>query len=202
MRLKINSKKIDKKIIDQAVTVLKTGGILIYPTDTIYGIGCDANNIQAVKKIKQLKGRNQQQPFSIICPNLTHISQLSLVTNYAYRVLKKYLPGPFTFILPATKLVPKLVQHPKTKTVGIRIPDHPICTALVNGFNGPIITTSINKHGQEALSNPDLIANDWLNKVDCFLDCGFIGNQSSTIISLIDDAPQIIRQGKGKFLEN
>ena len=97
--------------------------------------------------------------------------------------------------------MPKLVQHPKTKTVGIRIPNDPICLTLVNSFGGPIITTSINKHGQEALSNPDLIANDWLNKVDCFLDCGFIGNQSSTIVSLIDDSPVIIRQGRGEFLE-
>lgn len=202
MHIKIDAKKIDQKIIDQAVTILKNGGLLIYPTDTIYGIGCDASNIQAVKRIQQLKGRNQHHPFSIICPNLTNISQLSLVSNYAYRILKKYLPGPFTFILPATKLVPKLVQHPKTKTVGIRIPNHPICLALVNSLNSPIVTTSINKHGQQPLANPDLIANDWLNNVDCFLDCGFIGNEASTIIDLTDDEPKIIRQGKGEFLEN
>ena len=201
MRLKINLKKIDSDTIKQAQEIINNGGVLIYPTDTIYGLGCDAANAQAVKKIQSLKGRDKHHPFSIICPDLTNISQLAYVSNYSYRIIKKYLPGPFTFILPATKLVPKLVQHPKTKTVGIRIPDHPVCLALLKELNKPIVTTSVNKHGEAPARNPDIICNDWLNKVDCFLDAGMLDDEASTVVDLTNDLPVIIRQGKGKFQE-
>lgn len=201
MRLKINNNKPNEKIIDEVINIFNNGGVVIYPTDTIYGLGCDASNVQAVKKIQKIKGRSQQTPFSIICPDLKNISQLALVSNSSYRLIKKYLPGPFTFILPATKLVPKLVQHPKTKTVGIRMPNHYFCLALMKKYNQPIVTTSVNKHGEAPNQNPDIIENDWSNKVNCIVDAGILEDAASTIVDLTNDTPIILRQGKGIFLE-
>ncbi len=201
MRLKLNPKTNNDSIIKQTISILEKGGVIIYPTDTIYGLGCDASNAQAVKKIQSIKGRTKSTPFSIICPDLKNISQLAFVSNSSYRLLKKYLPGPFTFILPATKLVPKLVQHPKTKTVGIRIPDNYFCQQLLKEYNQPIVTTSVNKHGEMPNQNPDVIENDWGKKVDCIIDAGILSDTASTIVDLSQETPIIIRQGKGIFLE-
>lgn len=201
MRLKINPKNIDNTIVKQTISILEKGGVIIYPTDTIYGLGCNAGNAPAVRKIQILKGRTKSTPFSIICPDLKNISQLAFVSNSSYRLLKKYLPGPFTFILPATKLVPKIVQHPKTKTVGIRIPDNSFCQQLLKEYGQPIVTTSVNKHGEAPSQNPDIIENSWGRKVDCIIDAGVLSDTASTIVDLSQETPIIIRQGKGAFLE-
>jgi tRNA threonylcarbamoyl adenosine modification protein (Sua5/YciO/YrdC/YwlC family) len=201
LHLKIAGKKNLSSNVEQAVTILRLGGIIIYPTDTIYGLGCLADNQAGIKRIQLLKGRDNNHPFSIICPDIANASQLAFVSNKNYRLLKKYLPGPFTFILPATKLTPKLIKHPKKKTVGIRIPDNYFCQALMKKIKQPLITTSVNKHGQEPTNNPDVIIANWLNRVDCFFDAGQLDATASTIVDLTNEQITIVRQGKGVFLD-
>lgn len=189
----------DLEIINGAIDMLKDGKIIVYPTDTIYGIGCDILNKKAVQTIQKIKNRKKQKPLSIICADLKDISRWALVSNWQYKILKKYLPGPFTFILKATKEAPKVLQDPKRKTIGIRIPNNEICQNIVQELGNPIITTSVNKSGEQNYANPEKIKKDWYGKVDLILDAGKIENEPSTVVSLIDDQAEIIRQGKGIF---
>ncbi len=196
---KINSQNPDAEIINGAVEMLKNGQIIVYPTDTIYGIGCDILKQKAVQTIQKIKHRKKQKPLSIICADLKDISRWAMVSNFQYRILKKHLPGPFTFILKASKEAPKILQDPKRKTIGIRIPNHQVCLNLVKELGHPIITTSVNESGKQNYANPDKIKKDWFGKVDLILDAGEINGEPSTIVSLIDDQVEIIRQGKGEL---
>ena len=189
----------DLEIIKGTVDMLRDGKIIVYPTDTIYGIGCDILNKKAVQTIQKIKNRNKQKPLSIICADLKDISRWAIVSNFQYKILKKHLPGPFTFILKASKEAPKLLQDPKRKTIGIRIPNNEVCLNIVQELGNPVITTSVNESGQQNYANPDQIKRDWFGKVDLILDTGQIESKPSTVISLIDDQVEIIRQGKGEF---
>ncbi len=199
---KIDPTNPDPEIIHGTVEMLINGQIIVYPTDTIYGIGCDILNKQAIETIQQIKNRKKQKPLSIICADLKDISRWALVSNWQYRILKKYLPGPFTFILKASKQAPKILQDPKRKTIGIRIPDNKVCLNIVQELGHPIITTSVNKSGEQSYAKPDKIKKDWFGKVDLILDAGEIKSEPSTIISLIDDQVEIIRSGKGIWNED
>jgi tRNA threonylcarbamoyl adenosine modification protein (Sua5/YciO/YrdC/YwlC family) len=196
---KIDSKNPDSEIINGAVEMLKNGNIIVYPTDTIYGIGCDILNKKAIATIQQIKNRKKQKPLSIICSDLKDISRWAIVSNFQYKILKKYLPGAFTFILKASNDAPKILQDPKRKTIGIRIPENKICLEIVESLGNPIITTSVNLSGEKNYVDPNEIKKDWYGKVDLILDAGKLINDPSTIISLIDDKVEIIRQGKGIF---
>jgi len=196
---KINPQNPDPEIISGTVDMLQNGQIIVYPTDTIYGIGCDILKPKAVQTIQKIKNRKKQKPLSIICADLKDISRWALVSNFQYKILKKYLPGPFTFILKASKEAPKILQDPKRKTIGIRIPNNKICQQIVQELGNPVITTSVNKSGKQNYANPDKIKKDWFGKVDLILDAGQIKGEPSTVISLIDDKIEIIRQGKGIF---
>lgn len=198
MLIPINQTRIDYRKIKQVVDLLRSGKIVVYPTDTIYGLGCDALQPKTIKKINILKGRDSQ-PLSIICSDLKNISQYAVVSNLAYRILNKYLPGAFTFILTATKAVPRLLQDPKRKTIGIRVPDNKICLSLVKELGNPIVTTSVNKHGEEAETDPEVIEKNWNHPVAAVINAGIINSEASTIVSLVDDEVKIIRQGKGDF---
>lgn len=195
----ISTNNPDPEIINGTIDMLKDGKIIVYPTDTIYGIGCDILNKKAVQTIQKIKNRNKQKPLSIICADLKDISRWATVSNWQYKILKKYLPGPFTFILKASKEAPKILQDPKRKTIGIRIPNNEICLILVKELANPIITTSVNKSGKQNYANPDKIKKDWFGKVDLILDAGEINGEASTVISLLDDQVEIFRQGKGIF---
>ncbi len=187
------------EIINGAIDMLQDGKIIVYPTDTIYGIGCDILNKKAVQTIQKIKNRKKQKPLSIICADLKDISRWAMVSNWQYKVLKKHLPGPFTFILKATREAPKVLQDPRRKTIGIRIPNNEICQNIVQELGNPIITTSVNESGKQNYANPDKIKRDWFGKVDLILDAGKIEGEPSTVVSLIDDQVQILRQGKGIF---
>ncbi|MGC1402848.1 MAG: L-threonylcarbamoyladenylate synthase [Thermodesulfobacteriota bacterium] len=198
MIFRINPSNPQKRLIDKAVEILKDGGIIAYPTDTIYGFGCDMYNKKAIQRIYQIKKRDPQKPFSFICSDLKNISLYAQVTNQAYKIMKRCLPGPYTFILLGTKLVPKIMVT-KRKTVGIRVPNNNICLALVKTLGHPIISTSVGLSGGEVFSDPSLIEETFGSQIDVAIDGGLLANQPSTIISLIDDDVEVIREGLGEF---
>ncbi len=198
MVFRINSSNPQKRLIDKAVDLLKDGGVIAYPTDTIYGFGCDMYNKKAIQRIYQIKKRDTQKPFSFICSDLKNISLYAQVTNQAYKIMKRCLPGPYTFILLGTKLVPKIMVT-KRKTVGIRVPNNNICLSLVKTLGNPIISTSVGLSGGEVFSDPSLIEETFSSQIDLTIDGGLLASQPSTIISLIDDEVEVIREGLGEF---
>ncbi|MCD4763555.1 MAG: threonylcarbamoyl-AMP synthase [Desulfobacterales bacterium] len=197
MLIEINSKNPQTRLICRVVEHLKRGGIIAYPTDTYYGIGCDIMNKKAIEKIYQLKQRNKSKPFSFICSGLKNISHYAKVSNYAYNNMKRLLPGPYTFILEGSKLVPKIMLT-KRKTAGIRVPDNAICLSLVEELGNPIITTSATTPDGSILNDPSLIHDFFQSRIDFVIDGETpIPGQPSSIISLINDMPEIIRKGLG-----
>ncbi len=192
MLLSINPDDPQKRLISKVVEVLDRGGLIIYPTDTFYGIGCDVFNKRSIRRIYQLKKRPLSKPFSFICANLKDISLYAQVSNNAYRIMKRTLPGPYTFVLEGTRLVPKLMLASR-KTVGIRVPNNKICLAIVERLGRPIISTSIN------LEEPSIIHDTYSSLVETVIDGGVISYEPSTVVSLVDDNPEIIREGKGEI---
>jgi len=185
--------------IKKAVDVLKKGGLIIYPTDTVYGLGCDFTNTKAIEKIARIKGvKLEKANFSFICNDLSHLSDyVKQIDTPTYKLLKRALPGPYTFILPGSKSLPKVFK--KKKTVGIRIPNNNIVRAIVEALGNPIISTSIHDEDDviEYTTDPELIFEKWKHLVDGVIDGGFGDNLASTIIDLTDSIPKIIREGKG-----
>ena len=192
----INNQNPQMRLIKKAVDVLRDGGVIIYPTDTVYGLGCDLSNKKGIEKIYELKRRNKKQPLSFICSDLKHISQYAKVTDYAYKTMRRLLPGSYTFILEASRLVPKIIL-PKRPTTGIRVPDNNICLALVRELGQPIISTSVKTAEGEDMGNPYIIEEYWGKLVDLIIDGGNIIPEPSSVISLVDDNIEIIRIGKG-----
>jgi tRNA threonylcarbamoyl adenosine modification protein (Sua5/YciO/YrdC/YwlC family) len=196
MLININPINPQQRLIAKVVDILKDGGIIAYPTDTYYGIGCDIMNKKAIQKIYQIKQRDPSKPFSFICSDLKHISDYAKVTNYGYKTMRRHLPGPYTFILEGSKLVPKIMLT-KRKTAGIRVPDHPICLALVNALGNPIISTSATTVDGSVFDNASLINEHYGSRLDIVIDAGSVSGNPSSVISLIDDTPEIIRKGAG-----
>ncbi len=197
MILEVNPRHPEPRKINKIAEVLANGGIIAYPTDTYYGIGCDLFNKQSIEKIYQLKRRSPLQPFSFICSDLKNISEYAQVTNYAYKTMKRLLPGPYTFILEGSKLVPKIMLT-KRRTVGIRVPDHPICLAIVETLGHPVISTSAtDPEDGRILETPQEIKDKLGHALDLIVDGGIVSGTPSSVISLIDDAPEILRQGAG-----
>ena len=190
MLVKINPHNPQPRLISRVVDVLKNGGVVVYPTDTNYGIGCDIMNKKAIERIYQLKQRDKSKPFSFICSGLKNISYYAKVSNYAYKTMRRLLPGPYTFILEGTKLVPKIMLT-KRKTVGIRVPDNKICLTLVRTLGRPIISTSA------VLDDPHSIQEAYSSYLDVVIDGGVLYPSPSSVISLIGDVPEVIREGKG-----
>lgn len=185
--------------IDKVVKVLKRGGIIIYPTDTVYGLGCDINNIKALEKVARIKGvKLEKSNFSFVCHDLSNLSDyVKQIDTSVFKILKRALPGPYTFILPGSKSLPNPFK--KRKTVGIRVPDNNIALELVKQLGNPIISTSIHDEDEvlEYTTDPELILEKWDNLVDLVIDGGYGDNQPSTVIDLSGDMPIIVREGKG-----
>jgi tRNA threonylcarbamoyl adenosine modification protein (Sua5/YciO/YrdC/YwlC family) len=196
MIIEINPQNPQQRLITRVVDIIRQGGIIVYPTDTLYGLGCNLMDKRAIETIYQLKQRDQKQPFSFICSDLTHISLYAKVTNYAYKTMRRLLPGPYTFILEGSKLVPKIMLT-KRKTAGIRIPDNPICQALTAGLGNPIISTSVSLPDGELLNEPWRIDEFLGNRIDAVIDGGPVLGEPSSVISLIGDTPEILREGAG-----
>lgn len=192
----------DPKKVKQAVDILRNGGVVIYPTDTVYGMGCDITNQRAVEKICKIKGINpKKHNFSIICADLGNIAQFTrVITKPVFKMMKKGLPGPFTFILEASNVVPKIL-HSNKKTIGIRVPAHTIPRLLVEELGHPILTTSIRDEDDvvEYSTDPDLIFEKYQHQVDLVIDGGYGQNVASTILDCTGDEVEIIRQGLGQL---
>ena len=202
MLLRIHPETPAQRQIVTVVEVLRSGGVIIYPTDTVYGLGCDIYNLKAVERIARIKGVNAEKArFSIICHDLGHISDYTRpIDNSTYKLMRSYLPGPFTFILDANSNVPKIFKS-KKKTVGIRIPDHNIPLEIVRELGNPILTTSIHDLDKviEYTTDPELIYENFKNLVDIVIDGGFGNNIPSTIVDCTGKEPVIVRQGLGIF---
>ncbi len=200
MLTKIYPDNPNEKAIEQVVDILRKGGIIIYPTDTVYGMGCDISNSKAIEKICKIRGiKPEKANFSFICYDLSHISDFTRqIDNETYRVIKKALPGPFTFIFNANKNVPKLLSSNK-KTVGIRVPENTIARAIVKMLGNPIVSTSIHDDDEiiEYSTDPELIHEKYENIVDLVIDGGYGDNEPSTIVDCSEGEFEIIRQGKG-----
>ena len=200
MFIKIYPENPNPKAIDKVISVLRDGGLVIYPTDTVYAIGCDALNVRAVEKICQIKGVNPQKSgLSIICYDLSNLSAYAKVSNSAFKLMKKNLPGPFTFILPTSSELPKIYKN--RREVGIRVPDNNIIRQLVKELGNPILTMSIHDENEyiEYSTDPELIAEKYEDVVDVVIDGGMGGTEASTVIDCTSDEFVIVRQGKGEL---
>ena len=196
MLLAINPVHPEPRKVQRAVQVLNGGGLIAYPTDTVYGLGCDISNKQAIDRLYQLKGMPKDHPLAFICPDLSDIARYAVVENAVYRVLKRFLPGPYCFILLATREVPKMLLN-KQKTVGIRVPNHPITIALVRELGRPLISTTASRPGGEAMVDPWEIEQEF-SGLDLVIDSGESGGVvPTTVVDLSQGDVRIVREGAG-----
>ncbi|MCB4808366.1 threonylcarbamoyl-AMP synthase [Tamlana sp. 62-3] len=199
--IKIYEENPNPREIAKVVNVLKRGGLIIYPTDTVYGLGCDINNIKALERVARIKGiKLEKANFSFICHDLSNLSDyVKQIDTSVFKLLKRNLPGAYTFILPGSKQLPNPFK--KRKTVGIRIPENNIALDIVKALGNPIISTSIHDEDEiiEYTTDPELILEKWDNLVDLVIDGGYGGNEPSTVIDLSDGEPVLVREGKGNL---
>ncbi|OBX20126.1 MULTISPECIES: L-threonylcarbamoyladenylate synthase [Bizionia] len=199
--IRIYEENPNPKEIKRVVDVLKRGGLIIYPTDTVYGLGCDITNVKALEKIARIKGvKLEKSNFSFICHDLSNLSDyVKQIDTTTFKILKRALPGPYTFILPGAKSLPSVFK--KKKTVGIRVPSNNIALEIVKQLGNPIISTSIRDEDDvlEYTTDPELIFEKWENLVDLVIDAGYGDNVASTVIDLSEDTPIIVREGKGSL---
>ena len=195
VRLPINLQNPQQRIVKTAANVLEEGGLVIYPTDTVYGLGCDLFNKKAIERIYWIKGVKKRRRLSFICPDLKDIARYAQVPTPAYKLMRHLTPGPYTFILEATREVPKILLE-KRKTVGIRVPDSALCHHLLEEFGRPVISTSACPPDLEYLNDPEEIAGKFEYTVDLFLDAGWGGSELSTVVDLTGAEPVILRRGK------
>jgi|TARA_B110000902_G_C14274401_1_gene574429 tRNA threonylcarbamoyl adenosine modification protein (Sua5/YciO/YrdC/YwlC family) len=199
--IKIYTDNPNPKEIQKVIKVLRNGGLIIYPTDTIYGLGCDIKNTKALGKIASIKGiMLEKANFSFVCSDLSNLSDyVKQIDSPTFKILKRALPGPYTFILPGSNNLPKAFK--KRKTVGIRIPDNNISRAIVEALGNPIVSSSIRDDDDvlEYTTDPELIFEKWKNLVDIVIDGGYGDNYASTIIDLTDSVPEVVREGKGSL---
>ena len=202
MLFRINPSNVEWRKIRQIADILKDGGIIIYHTDTIYGLGCDINNQKAVERICRLRNLNYKTAnLSFICKDIGQISRYTkTIDNQTFRTLKRNLPGAFTFILPSNNEVPKLFKN-KKRTVGVRVPDHAVPLAIVEELGRPILTTSLRSDDEilEYFTDPQDIYEDFKSKVDAFIDSGYGSNMPSTVVNMVNGEPEIIREGLGQL---
>lgn len=197
--IRIYEENPNPKEINKVVQVLRKGGLVIYPTDTVYGLGCDITNSRALEKIARIKGvKLAKANWSFICADLSNLSDyVRQIDTATFKILKRALPGPYTFILPGNNNLPK--DFKKKRTVGIRVPDNAIAKALVEGLGNPIVSTSIRDEDEvlEYTTDPELIFEKWQNLIDVVVDGGYGDNVASTVIDLSEGRPEVIREGKG-----
>jgi len=199
--IKLYNDNPNPKEIEKIVKVLQNGGVIIYPTDTVYGLGCDITNAKALARVAKIKGiKPEKADFSFVCNDLSHLSDyVKQIDTATYKILKRALPGPYTFVLPGSNTLPK--AYKKRKTVGIRVPDNNIARAIVAALGNPIVSTSIYDEDEvlEYTTDPELIFEKWQNIVDVVIDGGYGDNHASTVIDLTTDEPEVLREGKGNL---
>ena len=194
--LEINAEHPHPRHIQRVVDLLAGGALVAYPTDTYYALGCDLTSRKGIEKLYQLKNRDKKKPLSFIVPDLADVARYAMVSNFAYRTMRQLTPGPFTFVLPATKLVPDMMLT-KQKQVGIRVPDSAIPCAIARALGNPLVTTSATGLDGEPLIDPREVKNVLGHGLALVLDGGLVENEPSTVVSLLDDQIEILRQGKG-----
>jgi tRNA threonylcarbamoyl adenosine modification protein (Sua5/YciO/YrdC/YwlC family) len=198
MIVKIHQENPEPRVIRKAAEIMAAGGIVIYPTDTVYGLGCSVENKNAIEKIYLIKRQRTDKPFSFICSDLTHISEYARVSNAAFKTMKHLIPGPYTFILPAgrMKALPKILVS-KRKSVGIRVPDSRVALDLVKQLGHPILSTSVTTDEGDILNDPAIIGEQFNNIVEMIIDGGVLTSEPSTILDLTDENPVVVREGAG-----
>jgi tRNA threonylcarbamoyl adenosine modification protein (Sua5/YciO/YrdC/YwlC family) len=184
------------RVVERVATLLADGGLLAYPTDTYYGVGCDLFSRKAIERLYALKGRDKKKPLAFLCPDLSDVARYAIVSKFAYRTMKRLTPGPFTFVLAATRLVPDMMQT-KQRQVGIRVPEVPLLREVAARLGRPIVTTSATGADGEVLLDAHDIKEQLGNRLDLILDGGVHPNEPSTVVSLLDDQLEVLRQGKG-----
>ena len=200
MMFKINPKNPQPRLVRKTTEILQRGGVIIYPTDTTYGIGCDLFNKKAVERVYRIKAAESDKPLSFICADLKDLSRYAVgVSNYAYQTMRRLFPGPYTFVLRASKMVPKIMRS-RQKTVGIRIPDNEICLSIVRELGHPIVSASVAQPRDEVLSDPEEIHARFGKQVDLVIDGGVLLSDRSSVVDLSDEVPVVIREGKGPVL--
>ena len=196
MLLEINPDNPQPRLIAKVVETLKNGGVVAYPTDTTYGIGCSIFSKKGIERIYLIKQRERKKPFSFICSDLAEIARYAQVSNYAFKLLRRLLPGPYTFVMEANSVVPDLLLT-KQRTVGIRIPNNKICLAIVKELGHPIVTTSANLSGEDPIGNPWQVECDLGKLLDLVIDGGDLSADVSSVVSIIGDVPEVLRKGVG-----
>ena len=196
MILQINPIHPQPRYVAKIVEILKSDGVIVYPTDTVYGLGCDIQSKKALEKVRRIKKIDNRRHLSFVFADLKAIAEYAQVNDPTYKILRRYLPGPYTFVLQATRLVPRIVLT-KRHEVGIRIPDNRICQALVAELGNPILSSSVRMPDEQLLDDPREIEKLYKGQVDLVVDGGVIMPQPSSIISLLEDVPQVLRAGKG-----
>jgi tRNA threonylcarbamoyl adenosine modification protein (Sua5/YciO/YrdC/YwlC family) len=199
MLIQINPNHPEPRKIQRAVEALRAGEVIAYPTDTVYGLGCDISNKKAADRLFQIKGMDRAHPLAFICPDLSEIAKYAIVENQVYRVLRRFLPGPYCFILEATREVPRILQT-KRKTIGIRVPNSEIVRALARELGRPVISTSAQRHGAEPHVDPRELDDDF-SGLGLVIDAGAGGVVPTTVIDLTVQPPQVIREGAGSVEE-
>jgi tRNA threonylcarbamoyl adenosine modification protein (Sua5/YciO/YrdC/YwlC family) len=194
MLLEINAEHPEPRKIQRAVEVMRRGGVIAYPTDTVFGLGCDIREKKAVERIYRMKGMDKSQLLSFICADLGDIARYAYVPDYAYRIMRRCLPGPYTFVLQATREVPKVLRQQR-KTVGIRIPDSPVALGLARELGSPVASTSASIDGEVLLDPREIEAR--FSDVELVLDTGHAGLEPSTVVDLSGDEPEVLREGAG-----
>jgi len=186
------------RLVRQVVECLRRGGVIIYPTDSAYALGCTVGNKSAMQTIVRIRQVDNNHNFTLVCRDLSEIANYARVDNSSYRLLKAFTPAPYTFIFKATSEVPRLLQHPKRKTIGIRVPDHPVVAALLAELNEPIVSSSLILPGEtEPLIDVEDMARRLGHQVDMIIDSGFCGLEATTVVSLEEGVPQVLRNGRG-----
>ena len=195
---KIHPDNPQQRLITQSIAIIRQGGVIAYPTDSCYALGCLIGIKSAQDRMLQIRGLNPGHPLTIICRDLSEISSIAKVENTAFRLIKRLTPGPYTFLLKASRDIPKRLQHSKRKTIGLRVPDNQICQALLEALAEPLLSTSMVLPGQDIPETDPLEINDKIGpEIDLILDGGSIGSEVTTIIDMAQDSPEIIRAGKG-----
>jgi len=201
---KIHPDNPQARLISQAAAIVRNGGVVVYPTDSCYALGCQIGDKAAMERIRQLRHLDKDHNFTLVCRDLTEIAIYARVGNAAFRLVKALTPGPYTFILPATRDVPRRLQHPKRKTIGLRVPDNAIAQALLEALGEPLMSVTLVMPGDDLpLTDPEEMRSVLDKNVDLIIDGGYCGYEPTTVLELVDDVPVVARKGKGDttFLE-
>jgi len=199
LRLVVHPEHPEPRKVERAVEELRRGGVMAYPTDTVYAIGCHASDRRAIDRIYALKGMEERKPLTLLLPDLGEIARFGVVTDGAYRMMKRLVPGPYTFVLEATREVPRMVmaERNRRRTVGVRVPDHPVALALLASYGAPILSTSAVDDERVGIGDPNEVRDRYERGLDVLVDGGFTGSDVSTVVALIRDEIEILRVGKG-----